>query len=235
LLNVTVPAVCVNVATEPNVAVPPYVNDPDVIVTLVLGVIVPLVKLNVAPFTSTVEHKSVPLIVVEPFNKTRAAIVFPLPVSVPVSTIFKVTFVYEPLDDSVIVSTFIIVVDTLDEVVPKSRLLNQLPEPIVIPEAPLPNVKFGALVAVPPAVLPQLNDLVLPIAATVNPPGPVYVNPVRVAIFSTVEAAVVFVKFILLALALPNCIERVLEPLELNEPILNVIPSANISEPEDNV
>ena len=48
----------------------------------------------------------------------------------------------------------------------------------------------------PPAVAPKLNVLVLLIAATVNPPVPVYVNPVAVAILNTVVAAVVCVRLI---------------------------------------
>ena len=47
------PAVCVNVGTALNVP-PLYVNDPDVNTKLVLGVIVPLVKLNVAPLSVNV-------------------------------------------------------------------------------------------------------------------------------------------------------------------------------------
>ena len=43
---------------------------------------------------------------------------------------------------------------------------------IVATDAPVVNVKLGALVDVPP-VVPQVNVLVTLIAATVNPPVPV--------------------------------------------------------------
>ena len=92
------------------------------------------------------------------------------------------------------------------------------------------NVRLGAIADVPP-VVPQVNVLVTDIAGTVNPPEPVVVNPVRVAILSTTVAAVVCVKFILPALALPNAIERVLVLLELNMPVPNVKPSPIVNVP----
>lgn len=61
---------------------------------------------------------------------------------------------------------------------------------IVATDAPVVNVRFGALDDVPP-VVPQVNVLVLLIAATLNPPVPVYVKPVSVAILNTTVAAVV--------------------------------------------
>jgi len=60
---------------------------------------------------------------------------------------------------------------------------------IVATDAPVVNVKFGALVDVPP-VVPQVKVLVLLIAATLNPPVPVYVKPVSVAMLNTTVAAV---------------------------------------------
>jgi len=69
-------------------------------------------------------------------------------------------------------------------------LLNQLAVVNVAIDAPVVNVKFGALAEVPP-VVPQVNVLVALIATTVNPPVPVYVKPVSVAILNTVVAAVV--------------------------------------------
>lgn len=53
MLNVAVPAVCVNAGTALNVP-PLSVNDPDVNTKLVLGVIVPLVKSNAGPLTVNV-------------------------------------------------------------------------------------------------------------------------------------------------------------------------------------
>ena len=139
--------------------------------------------------------------------------------------------VYVPVAESVrFPAIFNVVVPKVNEVVPKLRFLNQPPVFSVATDAPVVNVKFGALVE-SPALLPQLNVLVLLIAATVNPPDPVYVKLVRVAILNTVVAAVVCVSCILPALALPNCIERVFELLELNIPVLNVTPSANVNVP----
>ena len=68
-----------------------------------------------------------------------------------------------------------------------------------------------------------------------NPPEPVYVNPVRSAMLNTTVAAVVCVRLILPALVLPNAIERVFELLELNIPVVNVTPSANVNVPAVNV
>lgn len=56
--------------------------------------------------------------------------------------------------------------------------------------APLVIDKFGAFVAVPPAVLPKVNVLVTD-TSVVNPPVPVQVNPVAVAIDIKVCPAVV--------------------------------------------
>lgn len=69
-------------------------------------------------------------------------------------------------------------------------MLNQLAVVNVATDAPVVNVKFGALAEVPP-VVPQVNVLVALIATTVNPPVPVYVKPVSMAMLNTVVAAVV--------------------------------------------
>ena len=60
MLKVAVPAVCVNVGTTLNVP-PLSVNEPDVNTKLVLGVIVPLVKLNAGPLTVNVVQLRIPL------------------------------------------------------------------------------------------------------------------------------------------------------------------------------
>jgi len=60
VLKVAVPAVCVNVGTALNVP-PLYVNEPDVNTKLMLGVIVPLVKLNAGPSTVNVVQLRIPL------------------------------------------------------------------------------------------------------------------------------------------------------------------------------
>ena len=87
---------------------------------------------------------------------------------------------------------FKVVAAMVEDVVPKSKRLNQLPVVSVGTEAPDVNVRLGAFADVPP-VVPQVNVLVTLIAATVNPPVPVYVKPVSVAMLNTVVAAVVCV------------------------------------------
>ena len=134
--------------------------------------------------------------------------------------------VYVPPLDNVRPLRFNVVVPGLNEVVPKSNVLNQLAVVSVATLAPVVNVKFGALDVVPPAVLPKVNVLVLLIAATVKPPGPVQVKLVAVSILNTVVAAVVCVNAIL---PVPNAIARVLALLELNVPVVKVNPAnANV-------
>ena len=72
-------------------------------------------------------------------------------------------------------------------------------------------------------------------SATVNPPGPVYANPVAVAMFNTVVAAVVCLRLIFPALVLPNAMERVLLLVELKRPVVSVTPSASVNVPAVNV
>ena len=121
----------------------------------------------------------------------NGAIVFPFGVIVPVPLIVELNAVYVPVLDNVKFIKFNVVVPGLNEVVPKFKVLNQLAVFSVATLAPVVNVNFGAVVNEPPEISPNLNVLVLLIAATVNPPVPVYVNPVAVAIFNTVVAAVV--------------------------------------------
>jgi hypothetical protein len=126
---------------------------------------------------------------------------------------------------------FSVVVPGLNVVVPKFKLLNQLPEVIVAILAPVVNVRFAAFDVVPP-VVPYVKVLVTLIAATVNPPGPLSENPVRSAICNTVVNAVVCVRLMFPAVVLPNAIERVAVLLEVNIPVFNVTPSARIRLPE---
>ena len=191
---------------------------------------IPVVKSN--PFRFSVPAVSVvvavapvvnaPAKVVVPFEQliVNAAIVLPFDVIVPVSTVVIVKLVNVPPLESVIESTFNDVAGTANAVVPKFKLLNQLPVVNVWIAVPLPvKVKFGLLVAEPP-VVPTVNVLVIS-AAAVNPPVPVYVKPVAVAIDNTVEAAVVVDNIILLV---PNAIERVLALVELKVPIVKSYP-----------
>ena len=165
-----------------------------------------------------------------------ASVALALLVILPVPTMVGVMVVYVPVADNVrSPAMFSAVVPGLNEVVPKFRLSNQLAVVNVATDAPVVNVKPGALVTEPPAVAPKLNVLVLLISATVNPPVPVRVNPVAVAMFNTVVVAVVCVRLMLPALVLPKAIERTPAPVELNMPVVSVAPSANVNVPAVNV
>ena len=72
-------------------------------------------------------------------------------------------------------------------------------------------------------------------SATVNPPGPVYENPVAVVMANTTVAAVVWVRLMFPALVLPNAMERELTLDELKMPVVSVAPSARVNVPAVNV
>ena len=86
-------------------------------------------------------------------------------------------------------------------------------------DAPALTVRLGAFDVVPPVV----PNTTVAVAAMflVNPPTPVKVKPVAVAIDNTVVAAVVLVNAIFAA---PKVIARMLLLLELKIPVLNVKP-----------
>jgi hypothetical protein len=86
------------------------------------------------------------------------------------------------------------------------------------------KVKFGALVVEPP-VVPKVYVLAV-CALAVNPPVPVHVNPVAVAIDNAVCAA----KAVLRVIApVPKLITRVLVLDELKIPVCKVnVPNANV-------
>ena len=151
----------------------------------------------------------------------KSAIVLPLVVNVPVPTIVTDTLVYVPVLDNVNALTYKgVVAARVDDVVPKSNVLNQLPFVIVGILAPDIKVRLGLLVAEPPAVLPKANVLVTDIVL-VNPPVPVYVNPVAVFIAKTVVPSVVCANIILFV---PNVIPRVFTLFELNIPVVKLNP-----------
>ena len=116
--------------------------------------------------------------------------------------------------DSVKLFKYKYVDGTVNAVVPKSSLLNELNVVNVAIDDPLINVKFGALVVKPPLllVLPNVNVLATDIVV-VNPPVPVYVNPVVVAMAKT---ALPLPPPANTMLFVPNAIDRVFELLELN-------------------
>jgi hypothetical protein len=140
---------------------------------------------------------------------------------VPVPLIVAVNEVYVPPLDNVRPLRFNEVVPGLNEVVPKSSVLNQLAVVSVATLAPVVNVRFGAFV-VSPLVNPKTNVLVTLMAATVNPPVPVQVNEVASVICNTVVAAVVCDNAID---PVPNAILRVLALVERNIPVVNVNPA----------
>ena len=127
-----------------------------------------------------------------PLLTANAAIVLPAGVMVPVPRMVAVNPVNVPPDDNVNPFKFNAVVPGLNAVVPKLNVLNQLPVAKDITDVPVPViVMFGALSDVPPAVLPKKTALATVAASVVNPPVPVRVNPVAVAMLSTVVVAVV--------------------------------------------
>ena len=90
--------------------------------------------------------------------------------------------------------------------------------------APVPvTVKFGALVELPP-VVPKVNVLAIS-AAAANPPVPLQVKPVTIAIDKLVAAAVVVVSVILLE---PKLILRVFALVETKVPVDKAAPKANV-------
>ena len=124
--------------------------------------------------------------------------------------------VYVPPEARVSVLTDIAVVAGVDVVLPKFKELNQLPVVMVGMAAPVVNVKFGALVADPPAVDPKLNVLVTA-RSEINPPLPAIVKLVASAMLNTVVAAVAFVNVILLLLKLMDLVPV---PVETKVPVL---------------
>ena len=192
---------------------------------------IPVVKLN--PPKSNVPAVNVVVLVADKVNVAANVVVIPVPlivnppsvalvfdVIVPVPTIVDVKVVNVPPLLNVKPLRFSEVVPGLNAVVPKLKLLNQLLEVNVAIAVPLPvNVKLGEISAVPP-VVPNVNVLVIS-AAAVNPPVPVYENPVAIAIDNTVVAAVVCANTILLE---PNIIARVLVLVELNIPVVKLNP-----------
>jgi hypothetical protein len=148
-------------------------------------------------------------------------IVLPFVVKVPLPTMSRDKLVYVPPVDNIRVLTFNEVPGSANAVVPKSNRLNQLPVVSVAMAVPDPvKVKFGALVVVPPAVLPTVNVLVIS-AAALNPPVPVQENPVIVGINRFVAAAVVVANVMLLA---PNAMTLVFELFETKVPMVRSYP-----------
>lgn len=191
-----------------------------------------LVKLNVAklivPAVCTYDvhpNAAAKVTVPAPLFTVNAAIVLPLGVMVPVPTAFILKEVKVPPVDSVKPFKFNVVAAIANAVVPKFKMLNQLAVVMVAIAVPAPvKERFGAFVVVPP-VVPNVNVLVIEASAE-NPPVPVQVNPVAVAKFNTVVAAVVCVSNIL---PTPNKIERVAVPDEVNIPVFKLKPlSANV-------
>jgi len=175
-------------------SVPAGANAPAAPVRLLVQVKLYVAKSIVPDVTVNVVQLTAPAAVVVPavLLIVSAAICLLLLVIVPVPAIVAVNPVKVPPLLSVKLFKDNEVVPGLNAVVPKLSVLNQLPVVRVITTAPEPvNVKFGALVDVPP-VVPNVTVLVTDVASVVNPPVvAVRVNPIAVAILNTVCAAVV--------------------------------------------
>jgi len=158
------------------------------------------------------------------------AMVLPFGVIVPVPCATTGIAVYVPVLDNVKLPYIGQKLVGAKEVVPKFTELSTPVDVKVAILAPVVNVRFTALAAVPVPLAPKVNVLATLIAFTVNPPVPVQVNPVAVVILNTVVFTVVCVRWMFPALALPNAIERVVVLLEANIPVVNVTPSASVSD-----
>ena len=90
-------------------------------------------------------------------------------------------------------------------------------------EPPIVNERFGAVAVEPPAVLPQVIVLGVVILPIENPPVPLGVNPVSVAIANTVVALALSV-----IILLPKLIARVFVLSELNTPVVKLALSVNV-------
>ena len=176
-------------------------------------------EVNVVVAVTTVDNAPANVVVPE-WLIVNAAIDLPFGVIVPVPTIVAVKLVNTPPVDNVKLLRFNVVPASVNAVVPKSNLLNQLPVVNVNTAVPEPvNVRFGEVVDVPP-VVPTVKVRVIS-AATVNPPVPVQEKLVAFAIDSTVVAAVVWANIMLLV---PNAIERTPVPVEANIPVVKSNP-----------
>ena len=234
LVNEKVVPLLVNVV---HTNVPKFDNVPPLIVAVLEHVKLKDAKSTVPRvIVNTVHAPASPSVMVIPAALTvNGPSDLPLNIYVAVARGVIVVVVYVPVDDSVrLPAMFNVVVPGLKPVVPKFKFLNQPAVVNVAMLAPVVNVKFTAFDKEPP-VVPNVNVLVLPIFATVNPPGPVYVKLVTIAILNTTVAAVVCVRLMFPALALPNAIERTPVPVELNMPAAKVTLSANVNVPAVNV
>lgn len=128
--------------------------------------------------------------------------------------------VYVPPVAKVRVLTNIVAAAGVDVVPVKFSALNQLLVVMVMIAAPLVIAKFGALVA-DPLVVPNVNVLVIEASETNPPVEAVSVKFVASAMLSTMVAAVVCDKMILLD---PNEIDLVPVPVELKIPVVKLLP-----------
>jgi len=161
---------------------------------------------NVVTPVATRLNASPNVVVPDTLLIVNATIVLVLLRIVPVPTMFKVSDVNVPPVDKVrSPDMFNVVAPSANAVDPKLRFLIKLEVVMVITATPVPvNDTLAALVA-SPAVAPMLIVLVIK-ASVVNPPVPVQVNPVAVAIDTTVVAATVVAKTMLFD---PNATARV--------------------------
>ena len=155
----------------------------------VFSVRLPLV--NVVVDAVLVVNASLNVVVPDTLLTVNELIVLPLLRMLPVPTVISVSPVNVPPDDNVkLPAMFNVVAGKAKAVDPKVRFLIKLVLVMVMIATPAPvNATLGALVA-SPAVDPVVSVLVME-ASVVNPPDPVQVNPVAVAMLNTTVAAVV--------------------------------------------
>jgi len=208
----------------------PVPNSTDrVLVLLELKIPVASVKLfstraplvNVVVPVATKLNASLNVVVPDTLLIVNAAIVLPLLMILPVPTMFRVSDANVPPDDNVRSPTmFRVATGRAKAVVPKLRSLIKLVLVMVTIATPAPVSDTLAALVASPAVAPMLIVLVIE-ASVVNPPAPVQVNPVAVAIDTTVVAATVVAKTMLFV---PNKTDLVLALLELKIPVVKLKP-----------
>ena len=146
---------------------------------------------NVVVPVATKLNASLNVVVPDTLLIVNAAIVLPLLIILPVPTMLRVSDANVPPDDNVrSPAMFSVATGRANAVVPKLRFLIKLVVVMEMIATPAPvNATLGALVA-SPAADPVVSVLVME-ASVVNPPAPVQVNPVAVAMLNTTVAAVV--------------------------------------------
>ena len=208
MLNVTAPPVCVNVGTAPKVAVPPYINEPVVTMTLVVGVSVPLAKLKLAPLIVNIVQVNVSAIELVPAVNVNAAIVLLLPVIVLVPLPFILTdnAVYvPPLANTRLLFKFTTVAAGIHVLPVKSSMLKVLPLVSVGMLAPLLMAKLGETPAAGSIVI-GVNALAVTVPTFVKAKLLILLSDKKLPLFGVFNSIVVCVPVISLMLVPADCV-----------------------------